>query len=239
MLMIFRIRRMALFQRQLGQHLAERLVRIDCDLRQPGRTQRRTHVTAGAVLQWMSANIRQHLPPPGTSRTAADQRNAARLQAAGMQRIHAVRQCKTHPFQHGARQVFGPVLMRQPPESAFRLRIVMRRALTGEVGQEPQRRINQFGLLCQGKERRHIANIGQLAGPVQAGCGAQHDRHQVPGFRQRMAEAVHRTFRIAPEAVAHREINPRGAQRQHGLARLIQPDADRAGGIIATARHHR
>ena len=120
-------------------------------LGQPRRAKRRADVTAGAEIQLLAANIRQHLPPVGAARAAADKRDALGLHAAGVNHIHTVRQRITDALQHRPRQFRRTMLMSQAEKDAFGLRIIVRRTFTGEVGQEPDR----IGIVVRRFRRRN------------------------------------------------------------------------------------
>ena len=130
---------MSLFQRELREQIGKRDISMQRQLRQPRRAKRRADSAAGAEIKLLAAYIRQHLPPVGAARAAANQRDALRFDAAGVNRIHAVRQSITESLQPRPRPLRQTVLMSQAEKDAFRLRIVVRRAFTREIRQEPDR----------------------------------------------------------------------------------------------------
>ena len=103
----------------------------------------------------------------------------------------------------------------QADERPTRLRVRVRRALTGEVRQEEQP-------VAAGRDRRGRA--GQLvegdAGregvpePAQAARRREHHGHQVPAPRDGVAERVHAAVRLEERVVGGREHDPRRPQRQ-------------------------
>lgn len=70
--MIFRIRTMLPFKRQLGQKLVQWFIRVQRNLRQPCRTERRADIASRTIVQLQPADIGKHLPPVAASRTAAN-----------------------------------------------------------------------------------------------------------------------------------------------------------------------
>ncbi len=65
--------------------------------------QRRADVAPGTVIELLAADIRQHLSPVSATRPAADKGDALRLDAAGVNHVHAVRQRIAHPPSSTAR----------------------------------------------------------------------------------------------------------------------------------------
>ena len=70
--MIFRIRTMLLFKRQLGQKLGQWFIPVQRNLRQPCRTERRTNISPSTIVQLQPADISKHLPPVAASCPAAN-----------------------------------------------------------------------------------------------------------------------------------------------------------------------
>lgn len=220
--------------RRLGQHRLR--IAADGEPAEPRGAQRRTGfaaaVPAGAHVQRVGDQLR----PERAARAAADQRQPVGFDAGRVQRVEAVGEAERHAFEHRVAEMRALGRMRHPEEHALRIRIVVRRAFAGQVGQEQRRRrervrVERFDL----GEQRGLVGARQLADPAQAARRGQHDAHQLPAVGDRMAERVHGRRRIRHEAVADDAQHARRAERHEAVARVDRADAERAGRVVATA----
>lgn len=122
-----------------------------------------------AVIQLLTANIRQHLTPVLATRSATNQCNALRLNATGMYDIHAIRQRISHAFQYRACQFCGAVLMGEAEENALCLWIIVRRALAGKIRQ------NQTGSTLSSACWAAAIKAGTSLRPVNFVAQSRHD----------------------------------------------------------------
>ena len=153
--------------------------------------------------------------------------------AGGGQGGHAVGEAEGDTFQNGLDHLSPRAVRRQPEQDAAGERVVVRRALAREVGQEQQRAGAGKACLHLGEERRNVvasgdaAHGGERAGPV------EHGRHGAPARGQAMAETVDGMFGRRAVTIGRDEDLRRCAERHEGAAILDDADPEAAGQRIA------
>ncbi len=135
----------------------------------------------------------------------------------------------------------GVGLVSQAEQHALRVRIIVRRALARQVGQENFR--IAAGLLRASASREQRAARSQAAqarGPVDAARRAQDHRHLVPVLRAPRDKRCARRLRDSADSHRSRETAPRRcrATRRHRPARTT-PTPIGTGRIVAAAGDHR
>ena len=158
--------------------------------------------------------------------------------AAFQQHIQAVGKCQRHALEHRADQVRRRRLVREAEEHAARVRIIVRRALAGQIGQEVRRLAAQAARLRRFDQLRQVGRTQQLRDPVEGARGRQQHRHLVPAAGNGMAEGMRGALGIGAEPVGHGEQHAGSAQRQERLAGRDDAHAHRAGRIVAAAAGH-
>ncbi len=197
-----------------------------------------TCATDSRVRASRAKRVGQQLGPRRAARAAADERDAVDRGAAVEQRLLAIEERERHALEHRLRQVAAAVVVRQPEERAGRVRVVVRRALARQVGQEQRHAGAGRQRLRLGDELRLAVGMGRAAQPAQRAAGREHHRHLVPGGREGVAERMHRPRRVRRERRVGDEVDARGAERQEGRARLDHADAGRTRRVVAGAAGH-
>ena len=119
--------------------LAAHVLRRFAGQRQPGEAsgpEGRALVGTGNPMHGNADGARDQLQPEAAPRPAADRSDRGGRTPGGMKRDLGVDKRERDTFQHGLRQVLRRGGVVEAEETGARLRIVMRRPLTGKVGQE-------------------------------------------------------------------------------------------------------
>ena len=159
-----------------------------------------------------------------------------RVDAELAQQLERVAQPVRDAFQHRAHERARVVAEREPDERAARVRVGVRRALAREVRLEEE--ALGPGRPALGRSQQLVVGLADdlLAQPAQRAGGAQHHAHRVPAARDRVAERVHARCGIGRERRQRGEDDARRAEHDRDGARPVDPDAERAGGLVARAR---
>ena len=94
-----------------------------------------------------------------------------------------------HAFKHGSGHAPGIGFIRQAQKRPAHMRIVVRGALAGQVGEEQFRACAWPSRFGSGEEGGNIYT-GQPRGPIDAACRRQMHAHLVPHAGQAVAEGV-------------------------------------------------
>ncbi len=190
---------------------------VDGEAGQAGGAEGRADLAAGAVAQRAIERGGQDAAPERAAGAAADHRDLADIRVPGAQRVLAVGQREGDAFEHGAAEVGARRGVPEAEEHAARVRVVVRRALAGQVGKK-----DDAGLAVRrldlGQQRRFAAGGRDGGDPGEATGGAQDHRHLVPGRRQAVAERVHGARWVGRVGGVRHEVDAGGAERQEGVA---------------------
>ncbi len=231
----------------LDRHARREQIRALADGQEPQlrRADARAQLTAVQREDFPLQDVGQQLRPILTARAAAHQRTSGDVGAARLHRAQRVQQAKAHAFHHRIPEHRRGTVVAQVHEAAAQQGVVMRRAFAGQVRQE--QRSGQRHRLADGQlgldlvqQRLFIRHARQARDPAQTTGAGQHRAHGVPALRQRMAEAMHRSGRVARRMVGDGDKRRAGAQRDETVTRVDRADAHGRNRVIATAagNHH-
>ena len=180
--------------------------------------------------------VGEQLGPVVAARAAAEQGQRLRFGAGRAQCVEAVGERERDAFEHGVaeQRAIGRVVHAE--EHALCVRVVVRRAFTGQIGQKERGGGQCFRRQCLDfGEQGRLVGRGELADPAQTTGRRQHHAHLMPAIRNCVAERVHRRRGVRPEAVADHAQHAGRAERHEAVTGLRRADADRARRVVATA----
>ena len=135
----------------------------------------------------------------------------------------------------GAREVRAGTRLRQAEGDAARVRIVVRRALAREIGQE-EHRAGAAIIRWPPPPRGGDLGAEQAAGEGERRRAVEHRRHAIPAPGQRVGEAVHELFGRGVDSRRRRVHWQAVPSEIEGVARPDRAERDRADRRVAAAR---
>ena len=170
------------------------------------------------------------LAPRPTARDAAGHRLDTELG----EQLERVAQPEGDTLEHGPGEGAPVVAERKPRERTPRIRIGMRRSLSGEVGSE-EKSLGARGPRGRVGEQLLVAGAEHIVQPAERAGRREHHAHRVPGVRDRMAERVQARLRVGGVRGQRREDDPGGAEHDGQASGAVDSDPERAGRLVAGA----
>ena len=178
--------------------------------------------------------------PEPAARASTGDPGRAGIDAQIPQQLERVPQPERDAFEDGAHEGSAVVAKLKAHERAAGVGIRMRRALSGEVGQEEQTvRAGIPALRLADELSECRTRRSHVAEPLQRAGGRQHHAHHVPGPRHSVAERMHARPRIRGEGGQRGEHDARRTEHDRERARPVDPDAERRGRAVSCACCHR
>src|SRR5262249_55499388 len=188
----------------------------------------------------LAEDIRDHLLPERTPRTASREANRFSLCTHLFDDVEAVLLTVRHAFQQGPDQVCPPVFCGKSNPAAACRSIEMRRAFSHQI-RKPVEPLRSGGCGCNLSRKRIVEDPERdvVSKPLQAESRSLSDTHHIPRVFDRMTERVNAAARIIFERRHVYEDDSRCPKRAGYLPRLDNPVSNPPARLVSSPANDR